>query len=239
MFKQYLSTFIPTPINVPINPFVKSNNDISHLFYPDAISDMESYLTQDTDYPVENYPVESYPVENYPVELSRQQPQQQSQQQPQQDSNTTVAQEYKNIDLSFLKTDIEDLLKSQGITSVNGKKIKFGNSKPRPQNANYGAKNSWHKKVDPLTGKANARDISITGGNAKDYADFRKMLLGNKAVITWMNARKWGIINEITREALRRTRGTGPHFHFGPDKWAVRTWQTWLKNPNISVTQIC
>ena len=52
-----------------------------------------------------------------------------------------------------------------------------------------------------------------------------------------MRARNWGIINEVTGAILKRTRGRGPHFHFGPDTWAKRTWNAWLKNPNVSITQ--
>ena len=137
----------------------------------------------------------------------------------------------------LIHTDIEDLLKQEGITSVNGKRIKFGTKALRPANASFGAKNSNHKKKDPLTGFANARDISIINGNLKDYAAFRRILLSNPRVVAWMRARNWGIINEVTPAILSRTRGTGPHFHFGPDKWAYRTWNAWLKNPNVSITQ--
>ena len=140
-------------------------------------------------------------------------------------------------DSSLLRIDIEDLLKSEGITSVNGKKIKFGNKNLRPQNASFGAKNSYHKKRDPHTGNAMARDISIIRGSDKDYADFRKILLNNNRVRSWMQTKGWGIINEITPQILARTKGTGPHFHFGRDTWARRTWRAWLNNPNIDITK--
>lgn len=137
----------------------------------------------------------------------------------------------------LIRTDIEDLLKQEGITSVNGKPIKFGTRALRPANAPFGAENSNHKKKDPLTGSANARDISIINGKSEDYAAFRQMLLSNPRVVAWMRARKWGIINEITDAILKRTGGNGLHFHFGPDTWAQRTWNAWLKNPNVPITQ--
>lgn len=140
------------------------------------------------------------------------------------------------VDRSLIRIDIEDLLKSEGITSVNGKRIKFGNKNLRAQNASYGAKNSNHKKRDPHTGNAMARDISIIGGNTADYAKFRAILLSNPRVRAYMQAKGWGIINEVTPAILRRTRGTGPHFHFGPDSWARRTWSGWLNNPNVPIT---
>lgn len=136
----------------------------------------------------------------------------------------------------LLKIDIEDLLKQEGITSVNGKKIKFGNKNLRSANAPYGVKNSNHKRRDPHTGNAMARDISIIGGTMNDYAEFRKILLNNQRVRDWMQTKNWGIINELTPAILSRTRGTGPHFHFGPDSWARRTWSGWINNPNINIT---
>lgn len=150
----------------------------------------------------------------------------------------TVAPSYTGPVNALAKIDIEDLLKSEGITSINGKKIKFGKRSRRPANASYGVKNSHHKEIDPLTGFANARDISITDGKKEDYALFKKILLTNSRVCAWMSAKKWGIINEITPEALKKTNGTGNHFHFGPDQWAVRTWNYWLKNPNCDVALI-
>ncbi len=139
---------------------------------------------------------------------------------------------------SLIKIDIEDLLRQEGITSINGKAIKFGNKALRSANASYGVKNSNHKKKDPHTGNAMARDISIVGGTTQDYADFRSKLLSNPKVVQWFDAKGWGIINEITPAVLRRTRGTGPHFHFGPDSWAKRTWKAWVSNPNLPVTQV-
>lgn len=144
---------------------------------------------------------------------------------------------YLNTNDDLLKIDIEDLLKSEGITSINGKQIKFGNKNLRSANASYGSKNSNHKRRDPHTGNAMARDISIVGGTQQDYADFRQLLLSNPRIVQYMASKNWGIINEITPAILAKTRGTGNHFHFGPDRMAVRTWKAWLQNPNIPITQ--
>lgn len=170
-----------------------------------------------------------------PFKLQYPQHEEQEVEDSQEQSSTTKPSSYQDNEL--IKIDIEDLLKQEGITSVNGKKIKFGRKTLRPANAPYGAKNSNHKKRDPHTGNAMARDISIIGGTQADYAEFRKILLNNPRVCSWMAAKGWGIINEITRDILKRTRGTGPHFHFGPDTWARRTWKGWLSNPNITITQ--
>lgn len=149
---------------------------------------------------------------------------------------------YLDIDMDYdkdlIKIDIETLFKEEGLTSVNGKPLKFGNKKLRDKNASYGAKNSNHKYVDPHTGNANARDISIINGDDNDYYEFRRLLLSNPRIVAYLEAKNWGIINEITLPILKKYGGTGPHFHFGPDSAARRTWKTWLEYPNIPVTQL-
>lgn len=141
--------------------------------------------------------------------------------------NTEVAS--NNQDL--LKLDIEDLLRQEGITTVNGKAIKFGDKSIRT----WGKQTSHHRRKDPHTGNASARDISIVNGTSKDYNDFRKILLSNQNVKKWMELKNWGIINEITPAILAQTKGTGNHFHFGPDTWARNTWKAWNDNPNSSI----
>lgn len=137
----------------------------------------------------------------------------------------------------LISTDIEDIFRQAGLLTINGKKIKFGNRALRAQNASFGAKNSNHKKKDPHTGYAMARDISIMGGTLDDYTEFRKQIMNNQLISSYLDAKNWGIINEVTPQILARTRGTGLHFHFGPDTWARRTWSKWKSNPEISITQ--
>lgn len=143
-----------------------------------------------------------------------------------------------SIDTShLLSTDIEDIFRQAGLTTINGKKIKFGNKALRAQNAGFGAENSNHKKRDPHTGNAMARDISIIGGTLDDYAEFRRQIMSNDLISRYMDTKGWGIINEVTPQILARNRGTGMHFHFGPDTSARRTWQAWRNNPNAPITQ--
>ena len=137
-------------------------------------------------------------------------------------------QTYENL----LSIDIEDLLKQQNITSINGKKIKFGDRNIRT----WGNPSSWHRQRDPNTGYASARDISIEDGTIDDYNAFRTALLNNPIVRQWMQQKGWGIINEITPEILALTKGTGMHFHFGKDTWANNTWNAWLNNPTVDIT---
>ncbi len=131
----------------------------------------------------------------------------------------------------LLRLDIEDLLRQEGITQVNGKPLKFGSKELRTS----GNPNSWHRKKDAHTGNASARDISIVGGTDSDYEDFKNILLSNNTIQEWMKLKKWGIINEITPAILKKTKGTGKHFHFGKDQYALDTWNAWNDSPSCSV----
>ena len=133
-------------------------------------------------------------------------------------------------------TDIQDLFEQQGLTHINGKRIKFGSREPRPQNSTIGVKNSRHKRRDPETGYAMARDMSIERGTIQDYVAFRKAILSNPVIVDWMNKKQWGIINELTPEIRSTTNGTGNHFHFAGDPKALRTWGAWQTNPDMDIT---
>ena len=141
----------------------------------------------------------------------------------------STSKDYSNEDL--LKLDIEDLLRSEGITHINNKPLRFGSKELRTK----GNPNSHHRNKNPHTGYANARDISIMGGDITDYSEFINILLNNQKIKDWMEINNWGIINELTPEILGLTKGTGLHFHFGPDKWAVRTWLHWLDDPTVDI----
>lgn len=128
---------------------------------------------------------------------------------------------------------IEQLFDKVGLKTINGKKIKFGSNSQRT----WGNPKSYHRILDKLTNTASARDISIEGGDKDDYAEFRRILLNTPEIVEYMRIKNWGIINEITPDIRRYTKGTGNHFHFGPDTWAKLTWKKWLESPNIPVTK--
>ena len=181
-----------------------------------------------TEYPIETIDNSTIDIQDYPGIYS---PFEQSFEDIYSFEDFSISNQYKpNNDL--LKLDIEDLLKQEGITEINGKPIKFGNKALRTS----GNPNSWHRKKDSQTGNASARDISIVGGTSKDYSDFKNILLHNQNIQDWMQLKNWGIINEITPEILSQTKGTGNHFHFGPDIWARNTWKAWNDNPSAKVT---
>mgnify|MGYP003553024585 CR=1 FL=1 len=45
------------------------------------------------------------------------------------------------------------------------------------------------------------------------------------------------MIGAAGKKVLSKTKGTGMHFHFGPDEWAKRTWNGWKENPDVAITQ--
>lgn len=130
---------------------------------------------------------------------------------------------------------IEDIFTQAGLTHINGKPIKFGNSAVRTPDSPYYKKTSWHSQTDE-TGTAAARDISIVGGNDADYAALQQAMLSSPLIQEYFKQKSWGVINEITNQILGITGGSGKHFHLGPDKWAVRTWNAWNTDPNTPVT---
>lgn len=215
-------------------------NDIIEKYNIDKMMDFipmqqPSFMTQQI---VEEYPEEYDEEDSEIIEVNHDEPQAFAVLSDATTHNQPLTNLNSTVDMRLLSLDIEDLLKQEGITHIGKKAIKFGRRGLRPKNANYGSKNSWHYVLDQYTGNASARDISIPNGTDADYAEFRRMLLSNERVRNWMTTKGWGIINELTPAALKKTKGTGRHFHFGPDRWAKRTWNTWLQNPNISVTKI-
>lgn len=203
------------------------NPNLINFMMPSAIPaslQQESVPQEDIQQTPEQIPQESQwtpPTVEFVPEPLRQEPQ------------TTATYDPQEL----IKLDIEDLLRQEGITSINGKEIHFGSKELRSSTAKYGVKRSHHKERDPHTGHANARDISIRKGTDKDYADFRRVLLGNDRVRAWFQAKNWGIINELTREIMNDTNATGRHFHFGPDQWARKTWRGWMQDPEVDITK--
>ena len=64
--------------------------------------------------------------------------------------------------------------------------------------------------------------------------DFLKQFVGNKALLDEMKGLGYGILNEYIAANLKRTGGTGPHLHIGPDNWARQTHADFY-NPNMAL----
>ena len=114
-------------------------------------------------------------------------------------SNTTSTNNY-NLNVSF-----EDLLKQEGINA----RITSGYRE--------NAKTSSGKTSHHAT-RGGAYDIVPTDG---DFEKLRKEIYGNPRIIAWMKNKGWGILEETNPDILKKTGGTGYHWHFGPDKIAL------------------
>ncbi len=47
-------------------------------------------------------------------------------------------------------------------------------------------------------------------------------MANNPIVKQWFKERGYGILNETTSAAMKKYGSTGPHFHIGPDKAAIK-----------------
>lgn len=68
--------------------------------------------------------------------------------------------------------------------------------------------------------KGNAIDLIPIKGMT--WADFKKQFRENKAVLDYLKSKGYGIYDETTPEALSKSKGTGYHFHIGPDQLAIK-----------------
>lgn len=81
----------------------------------------------------------------------------------------------------------------------------------------YKTKNSRH-----LVGEA----IDIVPINGETFDSMREKIKKNSALKEFFKQRKLGILEEINEDALRKTGGTGKHFHIGTDKKLAKRFET-------------
>lgn len=70
-----------------------------------------------------------------------------------------------------------------------------------------------------------AMDVVPVNG---DFSALRRLMLNDPEVINAMNNLGIGYLDETTEEMLKKTGGTGPHFHYGDDRSAVQYYQSQL-----------
>lgn len=95
----------------------------------------------------------------------------------------------------------------------------------RDHNIGTAGDRSWHKKKNEY-GLSMAYDI--TPKNGMSFDDMFVKIKDSQIMKDWLKANNFNINDETDAATLRRTGGTGAHFHIGPDKFNVRKAQSGL-----------
>lgn len=69
----------------------------------------------------------------------------------------------------------------------------------------------------------NAMDIIPKDGH--DFAEIAKIIRETPEIKTYMQQHGYGVLDETTEAMLKRTGGTGAHYHIGPDRIAQKFWE--------------
>ena len=92
----------------------------------------------------------------------------------------------------------------------------------RPGAETSSGKQSWHSQ-------GRALDITpVSGTTREDFNKLREQILNAPDVIKYMQEHNIGIFDETLEQNLAKTKGTGWHFHVGPDQNAILGLQAWL-----------
>lgn len=85
---------------------------------------------------------------------------------------------------------------------------------------------SNHSKKDS-NGNSLAYDIVPTKG--RTFADLKNEIYSNPRLVNYFKNKNIGILEETSKTVMSKTHATGPHFHIGPDTWAVRMFNNNLR----------
>lgn len=92
----------------------------------------------------------------------------------------------------------------------------------RPGSKTSSGKQSWHSQ-------GRALDITpVSGTTREDFNKLKEQILNAPDVIKYMQEHNIGIFDETLEQNLAKTKGTGWHFHVGPDQNALLGLQAWL-----------
>lgn len=90
----------------------------------------------------------------------------------------------------------------------------------RPGARTKQGKQSWH---------ALGRALDVTPVEGQTFEDLAEAIRNSPDLVAYMKEHGYGIYDETTPEALSRTKGTGAHWHLGPDQNAIKGLETILK----------
>lgn len=116
-----------------------------------------------------------------------------------------------------ISKSIEDLFKDAGID------IEITSSYRSGATTKSG-RTSWHSVKDKY-GNSRAYDIKPING---DFQALKNAMINNPLIRYYFSKRGLGVLDETTPDMMARTGATGKHFHIGPDKLAIQTWNEWI-----------
>ena len=105
----------------------------------------------------------------------------------------------------------------------------------RPNAKTKSGHRSHHSEKDS---KGNSRAYDIAPANGYTFENLRQIFYNNPTVVSWFKANGMGILEEMmdgkrgfydTNGKFHNTGATGPHFHIGPDKEAVKLYDSKIR----------
>lgn len=118
-------------------------------------------------------------------------------------------------------TDVGEMQEFLDILADNGIAVRVTSGKRSGSKTEQG-KLSWHDQ-------GRALDITpVSGTTREDFNKLREQILNAPDVIKYMQEHKIGVFDETLDQNLAKTKGTGWHFHIGPDQNALLGLQAWL-----------
>ena len=127
--------------------------------------------------------------------------------------------------IDYTTKDLQTMLNEQGLD----KYIRI-TSGFRDHNVGKAGNRSNHRKKNKH-GHSMAYDIAPAQGETFDSI-YQKMK-ENPAMQQWLSQNGFNINDETDTATLRRTGGTGAHFHIGPDKFNIRKGQSGFDTSNL------
>lgn len=124
---------------------------------------------------------------------------------------------YNDYEEYNLSKDIEELFKDAGI------KVRVTSSY-RPGSRTSSGKTSWHSIKDEY-GNSRAYDIVPIDGN---FDSLREAMISNPLIRYYFSKKGLGVLDETSSSMMAKTGATGKHFHIGPDRLALETWDKWI-----------